>query len=228
MFRTIPPPPERLLVFARLPEAGKVKTRLARSIGDAKALAVYEAMLRDLLASIGPSSRRMEVEILWSPSADANGDLLQRAFGNRATAMQTGATLGDRIAMAFSERFFFHRTEKAVAIGVDDPGLARATIDHAFALLESCEWVLGPATDGGYYLIGCRAGAFDSAVFAGVEWGSDSVLRETLARIAKSQQTVAMLPERYDIDVEDDLRRYAADGDGGALGELLREWGFAA
>src|SRR5437763_8751026 len=118
VFRTIPPPPERLLVFARLPEAGKVKTRLARSIGEAKALAVYEAMLRDLLASIGPSSKRMEVEILWSPSADANGDLLRRAFGNRATAMQTGATLGDRIAMAFPERFFFHRTEKAVALGV--------------------------------------------------------------------------------------------------------------
>ena len=115
-----------------------------------------------------------------------------------------------------------------MAIGVDDPRLSRATIEHAFALLESCEWVLGPATDGGYYLIGCRAGAFDSRVFAGVEWGSSSVLQETLSRIAASQQTVAMLPERYDIDVEEDLRRYAADGDGGALGELLREWGFAA
>jgi rSAM/selenodomain-associated transferase 1 len=228
VFRTIPPPPERLLVFARLPELGRVKTRLARSIGEAKALAVYEAMLRDVLASIGQSSDRMEIEMLWAPTAAANGELLSRAFGAYATAMQTGATLGDRIAMAFSERFFFHRTEKAVAIGVDDPRLSRQTIDHAFALLDSCEWVLGPATDGGYYLIGCRAGAFDSAVFAGVQWGSPSVLRETLARIAASQQTVALLPERYDIDVEDDLRRFAADGDGGALGELLKEWGFAA
>ena len=228
MFRTIPPPPERLLVFARLPELGKVKTRLAHSIGEVKALAVYEAMLRDLFASIGASSERTEIEMLWAPTGAANGDLISGTFGHYATAMQTGATLGDRIAMAFSERFFFHRTEKAVAIGVDDPRLSRATIEHAFALLESCEWVLGPATDGGYYLIGCRAGAFDSTVFAGVQWGSDSVLRETLARIAKSQQTVAMLPERYDIDVEYDLRRFAADGDGGALGELLREWGFAA
>lgn len=228
VFRTIPPPPERVLVFARLPELGKVKTRLARAIGEAKALAVYEAMLRDLLASIGPSSERTEIEVMWAPTEAANGERLARAFNGYPTAMQTGDTLGDRLAMAFSERFFFHRTEKIVAIGVDDPRLSRSTLDQALALLDSCEWVLGPATDGGYYLIGCRAGAFDSAIFAGVEWGSSSVLQETLSRIAASQQTVAMLPERYDIDVEDDLRRYATDGDGGELAALLREWGFAA
>ncbi len=228
MFATIPPPPERLLVFARLPELGKVKTRLARSIGAERALAVYEAMLRDLLASIGRSSERMEVEIMWAPAEAANGASIECAFGEYATAMQTGDTLGDRLAMAMSERFFFHRTDKIVAIGVDDPRLARATIDGAFALLDSCEWVLGPATDGGYYLIGCRAGAFASEIFAGVEWGSSSVLRETLARIGTAQQTVALLPERYDIDVEDDLRRYAAAREDGELGELLRAWGFAA
>jgi hypothetical protein len=225
VFRTIPPPPERLLVFARLPEAGKVKTRLARSIGETKALAVYDAMLRDLQASIGAPSEQMEIEMMWAPSENANGELLARAFGGHPTAMQTGATLGDRLAMAFSERFFFHRTEKAVAIGVDDPRLARITIDQTFALLDSCEWVIGPATDGGYYLIGCRAGAFDPTVFAGIEWGTPSVLSETLARIAQSKQTVALLPERYDIDVEEDLRRYAAEGEGGELGELLRGWG---
>ena len=70
--------------------------------------------------------------------------------------------------------------------------------------------------------------ALDSTVFAGVQWGSSSVLHQTLSRIAASQQTIAILPERYDIDVEDDLRRFAADGDGGELGSLLREWGFAA
>jgi rSAM/selenodomain-associated transferase 1 len=224
VFRTIPPPPERVLVFARLPELGKVKTRLARSIGEAKALAVYEAMLHDLLASIGTSSERTEVEILWAPTEAANGERLARAFDGYPTAMQTGETLGDRLAMAFSERFFFHRTEKIVAIGVDDPRLTRGAIDQALGLLDSCEWVLGPATDGGYYLIGCRAGAFDSAVFAGVEWGSPSVLSSTLARIAAAQQTVAMLPERYDIDVEEDLARYAGEASDGALGALLREW----
>src|SRR5918911_532284 len=103
MFPTIPPPASRLLVFARLPEPGKVKTRLAHD-------------------------------------------------------------LGDRLAMAFSERFFFHRTQKCVAIGVDEPALPRALIDHAVALLDSCDWVIGPAGDGGYYLIGCRAAAYDTAI----------------------------------------------------------------
>jgi len=228
MLPTIPPPPERLLVFARLPEPGRVKTRLARDIGDERALKLYEAMLRDTLRSIGGASETLEIEVLWAPTPSANGDALRRAFGERPLAMQTGETLGDRMSMAFSERFFFHRTDKIIAIGVDDPALDRQLLDHAFGLLESCEWVLGPATDGGYYLIGCRAGAFDPAVFAGVEWGSSSVLRETLSRIGASQQTVALLPQRYDIDVEDDLRRYASDGEGGELSLLLREWGFAA
>src|SRR5687767_8384421 len=111
MFATIPPPPQRLLVFARLPESGRVKTRLAETVGDTRALAIYEAMLRDLLTAIGSSDGETEIECLWPPTPGANGALLRRAFGDRDAAMQTGATLGDRLSMAFSERFFFHRTE---------------------------------------------------------------------------------------------------------------------
>src|SRR5216684_7425532 len=139
MFATIPPPAQRLLLFARVPELGRVKTRLAASIGDQRALDVYEAMLRDVLTSIGESSNETEVEVMWAPTSAANGAILRGFFGNRTLAMQTGRTLGDRLSMAFSERFFFHRTQKIIAIGVDDPGLSRAAIDQAFALLESCE-----------------------------------------------------------------------------------------
>src|SRR6185436_7170044 len=174
LFPTVPPPPQRLLVFARLPEPGKVKTRLAAAIGAERALAVYEAMLRDVVASIGASTPETEIEFLWPPTPAANGAALRRAFAHHAVAMQTGDDLSDRLAMAFSERFFFHRTEKIIAIGVDDPTLSRGLIDHAFALLDSCEWVIGPAADGGYYLIGCRAGAFDPEVFSGIEWGTSA------------------------------------------------------
>lgn len=222
MFPTVPPPPQRLLVFARLPEHGRVKTRLAQSIGNDKTLAVYEAMLHDLLASIGPSSPETEIEILWAPSENANGEMLTRAFGNIPTAMQTGSTLGDRLSMSFSERFLFHATQKILAIGADDPCLPRTLIDQAFGLLDSCEWVLGPATDGGYYLIGCRAEAFDSDVFQDIEWGSASVLASTLAKIRIGQNSVAILPMRYDIDVVEDLERYAADGRDGKLAALLQ------
>jgi len=221
MFATIPPPPNRLLVFARLPELGNVKTRLARDLGDDRVLAVYHAMLRDLFANLGASTDDLEIEIVWAPTEAANGETLTRAFDGYALAMQTGDTLGDRLCMAFSERFFFHRTQKIVAIGVDEPTLSRELIGYAVGLLDSCDWVLGPAADGGYYLIGCRAGAFDSAIFANIEWGSDRVFAETLAKIRAWETTVAVLPLRRDLDLIDDLRAYAG---GGALGELLKEW----
>lgn len=208
MFPTVVPPVQRLLVFARLPERGKVKTRLAESLGDDGALAAYQTMLRDLLSSIGQSSAETEIEILWAPTEAANGETLRRAFGDVSTAMQTGATLGDRLSMAFSERFFFHATQKIIAIGVDDPRLPRVLIDHAFALLDSCEWVIGPAEDGGYYLIGCRAAAFDPEIFAEIEWGTASVFAATMRRIAEWQSSVAVLPERWDVDVVEDWKRY--------------------
>lgn len=209
MFLTIPPPPQRLLVFARLPERGKVKTRLAAQLGDDRALSIYESMLRHLVTNIGESNEQMEIEFLWPPTPTANGETLRNAFGSHALAMQTGSNLGDRLCMAFSERFFFHRTQKIIAIGVDDPTLPRSLVEHAFALLDSCEYVVGPAQDGGYYLLGCRALSFDPSVFLDVEWGTSSVLTTTIKRVAATGRTMALLPERIDIDTADDLERYA-------------------
>jgi hypothetical protein len=220
----MPPPAQRLLVFARLPELGKVKTRLAETLGAEKALAVYEAMLRDLLRSIGSSSAELEVEILWAPTVAADGAALRRAFNDYVLAMQTGANLGDRLAVAFSERVLFHRAQKVMAIGVDDPRLTREAIDHAFGLLESCDWVIGPADDGGYYLIGCRAAVFNSDIFHHLRW------EDAMGQIRAWGNTMAMLPQRYDIDVIDDLQRFAAESGGadGELPRLLRAWGMAA
>ncbi len=205
MYPTVAPPPQRLLVFARVPELGKVKTRLAAEIGAERTLEIYRAMLRDLLGGIGISSPELEIEVVWAPTAIASGRTLREAFGDHTLAMQTGTTLGDRLAMAFSERFFFHRTETMLAIGVDDPRLGRDTIDHAFALLGSCEWTIGPAVDGGYYLIGCRAASYDSSVFNGIDWGTERVLTSTLDKIRALGCTVAVLPRRRDIDTAEDL-----------------------
>ena len=224
MFPTVPPPSQRLLVFARLPELGRVKTRMAAEIGPERALAVYEAMLADLIAGIGSSTPDTEIEFLWPPTPAASGAALRRAFAHHAVAMQTGADLGDRLSMALSERFFFHRTEKIIAIGADDPTLTRELIDHAFALLDSCEYVVGPAEDGGYYLIGCRALSFDPSVFHGIAWGAPSVLAATLDKIAALQRTFALLPERYDLDTAADLERFASEDHVGEVARVLREW----
>lgn len=200
-----------------------MKTRLARDLGDERTLELYQAMVHDTLQSIGRSTKDLEIEVLWAPAASANRETLARAFPDRPLAMQTGETLGDRLAMAFSERFFFHRTQKIIAIGVDDPALDREALDHAFALLDSCEWVMGPASDGGYYLIGCRAAAFTSEIFMNMEWGSETVASTTLARIRNWMSCVAVLPERRDLDVVDDLRQYRGNGE---VGRLLQEWGY--
>ena len=223
-FPTIPPPARRLLVFARLPERGRVKTRIAAEIGDERALAVYEAMLRDAIRSIGSPGEGSEFEVLWAPTESVSGERLAQAFGDFPVAMQTGATLGERLAMAFSERFFFHRTEAIIAIGVDDPLIPRALIDHAFELLESCDWVIGPAVDGGYYLIGCRGPAFDPDVFHGIDWGTSHVFSATLRKIRGWERNLAVLPLRADIDVGADLDRFAAEEHEGELAALLRGW----
>jgi rSAM/selenodomain-associated transferase 1 len=205
VFETIPPPPKRLLVFARLPERGAVKTRLASEVGDDRALAIYSAMLRDALAAIGEPADGTEVEVMWAPTEAADAESLSAAFGDRALAMQTGETLGDRLAMAFSERFFFQKTERIVAVGVDDPTIPRPLIDTAFELLESCDWVVGPARDGGYYLIGCRGPAFDTEAFQEIAWGTPSVFPATVTKIRNWQRNLAVLPMRSDIDTVADL-----------------------
>jgi glycosyltransferase A (GT-A) superfamily protein (DUF2064 family) len=161
MFPTTAPPRQRLLVFATIDHP-------------------------PLLDSVGESTPDTEIEVMWAPTAEADGESLRRAFGDRVVAMQTGATLGDRLNMAFSERFFFQRTEKIIAIGTP---IERATIDHAFALLDSLDWVIGPAADGGAYLIGCRGPAFDSEIFM------DS-MKSAMERIRATGSTVAALPAR--------------------------------
>lgn len=199
-----------------------MKTRLAADIGDDAALQVYQAMLRELLQSIGRSTEETEIEVLWAPTEAANGERLRAAFGDRSLAVQTGESLGDRLSMSFSERFFFHRTHKIIAIGVDDPRLGRETIAHAFALLDACDWVVGPATDGGYYLIGCRGQAFDVEIFSDIEWGTPSVFAATMNKIRGWGSTVAVLPMRSDIDVSDDLRRFAENVSDGEVSALAR------
>jgi rSAM/selenodomain-associated transferase 1 len=226
MFPTTLRPRQKLLVFARLPELGRVKTRIAAELGHERTLTIYEAMLADLLERVGDSDERIEVEIMWTASPDATGEDLRRVFGPRRLAMQTGATLGDRMSIAFSERVFFHDASKVMAIGTDEPGVDRAFIECAFRLLDSCDWVVGPASDGGYYLLGCRAADFFPEIFQDIEWSSDKVLQATLDRIRDKGQTIAVLPTRSDIDFVEDLRSFAGSCDGGRLAGLLDEWGW--
>lgn len=167
---------------------------------------LYQALLSDLLDRLEPLRDELSIEILWTADGDVTGAELRRSFRDFELARQAGEDLGERMQMAFSERIFFHEAEKVVAIGVDDPSIDEATVRNAFALLESCEWIIAPAEDGGYRMIGCRGGAFRSAVFRDVSWGSATVFAKTLRALRAMKKTLAILPCRRDIDDVDDLR----------------------
>lgn len=216
------------MIFARVPERGKVKTRLAREVGDEKALELYEAMLRDLVDSVGASDEQLCVEIVWNGTDELDGATVRRLFPRHELSMQCGRDLGERLLLAFHERVVFHQAAKVVAIGSDDPTLTREIIDKAFLLLESCDWVIGPASDGGYYLIGCRAGSFDIKVFQDIAWGTAQVLPETIARLKAMHQCVALLPTHHDLDVSEDVREYSRRGAHGRTLQVLKEWGWVA
>jgi uncharacterized protein len=225
-FPTTRRPRQRLLVFARLPEPGRVKSRIAAEIGTDRACVVYSAMLSDLLDAIGGSDAKTEVEVLWSADEEVDGARLREAFGDRELARQCGSDLGERLVVAFAERIMFHLAEKIVAIGSDDPDLSRADVECAFRLLDSVDWTIGPATDGGYYLIGCRGGSFDPAVFRGIPWGTADVFSSTLEIIRARLASVAILPPRTDLDRLADLRAFARNRASRRVGKLLSEWGL--
>lgn len=214
---------QKLLIFARVPELGSVKTRLEPVLGKERTLQIYEAMLQDLLASVGSPSADLDIEVMWTSEGEIGGETLRKSFGNYPLARQAGEVLGDRLAISFGERVYFHNAEKVIAIGVDDPTLPRSAIELAFKLLDSCEWVIGPATDGGYYLIGCRATAFTPEVFREIPWGTPNVFRLTHDKIRAAGSTLAVLTQRRDIDVPDDLREFASrpGTDHGRLGAFL-------
>jgi hypothetical protein len=118
---------------------------------------------------------------------------------------QEGNDLGEKMKNAFV-RSFSAGTEKAVLIGSDIPDLSMAIIDEASVSLDTCDAVIGPASDGGYYLIGFRKDSFLPGVFEGIPWGTESVCGETLRLLYRAGCRVHVLPEWHDIDTADDLR----------------------
>lgn len=210
----------RLLVFAKAPEPGRVKTRLASSIGSEAACEVYRAMIREMMERLDRGDR-FDIEVMWTASAELDGTKLLEELGPHRLARQIGNDLGERMTVAFCERALLQRTTQIIAIGTDLPDLEPQEIESASALLRSCDWVVGPATDGGYYLIGCRSESMDAHVFEGVHWGEPSVFETTIDRIRSLGETVALLPERRDIDQIEDLDDYVERHPDGEVAKVL-------
>jgi hypothetical protein len=190
----------RLLFFIKNPVAGKVKTRLAADVGHQQALAIY----RRLLAHTRRQCEALEAErrLYYSDFVDAHDEWPEALFQK---FVQRGDDLGRRMANAFEEAL--QTPAKAVIIGSDCPGMDTALLQEAFLALEEYDFVLGPAHDGGYYLLGMRH--FRPEVFAGINWSTEEVLPATLAHMAKLGASCAMLPTLTDVDHLADWEQWA-------------------
>jgi rSAM/selenodomain-associated transferase 1 len=197
------PKMRRLLLFARRPRLGKVKTRLCPPLEPDQALALYRAFLTDQLSLLRRCAADYHVEVWWDGRADET--LAGFDLAGIEQCEQVDGDLGARLAHAFAAA-----DEPAVAIGADSPTLGRDAIDAAFAALSELRpVVLMPAIDGGYVLIGLRSKRPE--VFSGIPWGGPHVAAATLEQAKKQGLRVQLLPHGYDVDDESGLRRLEAD-----------------
>lgn len=188
-----------LLVFARAPRPGTVKTRLARSIGDEAAAGLYRRMGHRIVASLAGAPARMVV--CYDPP-DAEPEIRGWLRPPPCRYMpQGGGDLGARMSRMFDHAFA--DADRVVAIGTDAPATDAGRITHALEALETADVVLGPARDGGYYLIGLRRPRPE--LFRGIRWGTDSVLAETRAEAERLGLRITWLELESDIDTGDDL-----------------------
>jgi len=189
-----------IIIFVRNPEKGKVKTRLARGIGDDKALEVYRTLLtitHDLTARIDADrfvfyTDKVEEQDLWETS------LFKKMI-------QKNGDLGERMSHAF-ELLLGQGYEKVVIIGSDCPELNPAIMNEAFDSLDRYPACIGPADDGGYYLLGLNG--LIPELFKDKNWSTATVFGDTMADLEKTGKKAFILPILSDIDTIEDLLKF--------------------
>lgn len=187
-----------LVVMARYPEPGRVKTRLAKHLGDGAASDLYAAFLRDIRGRFQGGPFRL----LWA--VDPPGARLGAIVGEGETVIdQEGADLAERMRRCFAA-LFAAGARRVVMIGADVPHLPSGRLAEAFAALDESDVVLVPSDDGGYCLVGLRE---PIDVFTSIEMGTPRVLAETLERIEKGRLRARTLAPCFDVDDAEDLLR---------------------
>jgi len=197
-----------LVQFAKWPIKGRVKTRLAKSAGEAKALSVH-IELTEYVAHQLVDSKLGDVQ-LW---LDRQGDLqaaglggIERLVADKSVRCHTqdGKDLGERMAHAL--RVGLQRFSRVVIVGSDCPAITSGYLNEAIDRLDRHDVVLGPAEDGGYVLIGCSR--WQEGLLDDIEWGQESVLRQTLSNAESLKLDVSLLPVSWDVDTVEDYQRW--------------------
>lgn len=188
---------QAVIVFQRTPEHGKVKTRLAADIGDEEALRVYRFLLLHTHQVLQELDADIHVFVAGAHDTDAPPPAPNYFFHT-----QQGADLGARMNAAFT-RILALGYEQALIIGTDCYELTPDILQQAFALLNHNDLVIGPARDGGYYLLGMTKP--NPQLFTGIPWSTSTVCDDTLERAKESGLSCGILPTLSDVDTAEDL-----------------------
>lgn len=195
-----------VILFVKLPEKGRVKSRLARDMGWDLVLRLYESMVLDTIDLL----KRAAAPFVICFDPPGSLDRVQRWLGPEYSYVpQTGGDLGERMEQAFV-RAFREGMNRVVLIGSDIPGLDSSLIHDAFAALASHDAVVGPATDGGYYLVGFKKNTFEPGIFHDMIWSTETVFSETIDRLRGRSWKVHVLPQCQDADTKEDLKALLA------------------
>ncbi len=188
--------PDALIIFVRNPELGKVKTRLASTIGNEKALAIYRQLLDHTLAITKNIAAKKYV---FYAGAIAKKDMWKEAGYHQL--LQKEADLGEKMFDAF-KTLFSKNHNKVIIIGSDCIELTEAIIQEAFHQLNTNDVVIGPANDGGYYLLGMRK--LCAELFENKQWSNDTVYQATINNFKELRLSNYVLPVLIDVDTEED------------------------
>ncbi|KAK3242929.1 hypothetical protein CYMTET_47400 [Cymbomonas tetramitiformis] len=216
---------EALIIFARLPVPGKVKTRLAAGVGPELACTFYKCC-SEYIMSETTRLKNVKKYLFYSSEQEFDGVkqwLEDNSLGEHLQTMCQDQTpdLGHRMSNAFETVLLNAEVSKAVIIGTDVPDLNAEVISAAFSALDNAEVVAGPAVDGGYYLLGMKE--FHPELFQGIEWSTETVLQATQAAAKAANLFVApanSIPTLQDIDTVSDLEAWYKDA---SKGHRLKE-----
>jgi len=216
-----------LVIMAKAPRPGEVKTRLASSLSPTDVTAFYCCLLDDTLA-LARTLDDVEVAVMC-PESDVN-ELAQLAGNEADVIAQKGEGLAAGLTSVFAH-FAVDQQRRIIAFNSDSPHLPRSVLEDTFETLSAHDVVVGPTHDGGYYLVGAKAS--HPTLFAGDGMGTSSALERLLSRARALELSVGFAEPFYDIDVTDDLTRLAAElrlapARAPRTAQWLKEWELVA
>lgn len=210
-----------ILLFVKSPVPGHVKTRLAAEIGEEAATGLYKCFVEDLISTVEQSG--VAFRLCFYPSEVKSH--FQKWLGDQYSYLpQSGNGLGERLKNAFAEAFE-QGFSKVIAIGSDSPDLPENFLRQAFEGLDCHDVVIGPSSDGGYYLIGFSESTFVGEAFDNIAWSTSAVCDQTRMKLRMCELDVHLLPGWYDVDTLADLEGLAARNENTSFG-LSRTFDF--